>query len=69
MANENQIIIGEMLPCFSEHRRVYIFANGTEMTFEDYWTWRNKLRFETDERISQANFELECVRVKQLHNF
>lgn len=30
------------------------------MTFEDYWTWRNKLKFEAEEYIRQANFELEC---------
>jgi hypothetical protein len=63
MANENQIIIGETLPYFSEFRRVYIFANGTEMTFEAYWAWRDKLRFEAEQRISQANFELECKAI------
>ena len=56
-------VIGETLPYFSEYNRIYIFADGTEMTFEDYWAWRNKLRFETEERIRQANFELECKAI------
>jgi predicted amino acid dehydrogenase len=63
MANENHTIIGETLPYFSEYRRVYIFADNTEMTPEDYWSWRNKLRFEMEERIRQANFELECKAI------
>jgi hypothetical protein len=60
MANENMNIIGETLPYFSGCRKVYIFANGTEMTFEDYWSWRNNIKVKAEERLRQANFELKC---------
>lgn len=56
----NNVIIKESLPYFSEYCKTYIFADGTEMTFEDYWAWRDKLRFEAEERIRQDNFKLKC---------
>lgn len=56
---KNRNTISEELPYFSELRRVYIFPDGSEMTHEDYWAWRNRLKFETEEYIRRADCELK----------
>lgn len=53
-------MIKECLPYFDEYRRVYKFSDKTEMTYEQYWDWRNKLKYKMKEYINQENFKRYC---------